>query len=223
MPASVRGPATLAVERHSDGLVVLTFSVPDHRHNVMTSGFLADLTGALDEIERSSGRLIPRGLVLRSGREGSFFAGADVSRLDGLRDLPAAEIVRLCDAGRKLFARLSAAPWPSVALIDGACLGGGLELALACDLRVATAASHTNLGFPEVKLGLLPGWGGTVRLPRLIGPGPAIELAAAGESIDARAAARLGLVDACVPPDETLETARRLIDASRKRRPNPSP
>ena len=232
MPASVRGPATLAVERHSDGLVVLTFSVPDHRYNVITPGFLADLAAALDDLERSSGRLIPRGLVLRSGREGSFFAGADVSRLNGLRDLPTAEIVRLCDAGRKLFARLSAAPWPSVALIDGVCLGGGLELALACDLRVATAASHTSLGFPEVKLGLLPGWGGTVRLPRLIGPGPAIELAAAGESIDAAAAARIGLVDACVPPEEALETARRLIDfeittggiaARRRRQAEPVP
>jgi 3-hydroxyacyl-CoA dehydrogenase/enoyl-CoA hydratase/carnithine racemase len=212
MPASVRDPATLAVERHSDGLVVFTFSVPDHRHNVITPRFLTDLAAALDDLERSSGRLIPRGLVLRSGREGSFFAGADVSRLDGLRDLPAAEIVRLCDAGRNLFARLSAAPWPSVALIDGVCLGGGLELALACDLRVATAASHTTLGFPEVKLGLLPGWGGTVRLPRLIGPGPAIELTAAGESVTAEVAARLGLVDACVPPDEALETSRRLID-----------
>lgn len=212
MPASVRDPATLAVERHSDGLVVFTFTVPDHRHNVITPRFLADLAAALDDLERSSGRLIPRGLVLRSGREGSFFAGADVSRLDALRDLPAAEIARLCDAGRSLFARLSAAPWPSVALIDGVCLGGGLELALACDLRVATTASHTSLGFPEVKLGLLPGWGGTVRLPRLIGPGPAIELAAAGESVTAEAAARLGLVDACVPSEQALETARQLID-----------
>jgi 3-hydroxyacyl-CoA dehydrogenase/enoyl-CoA hydratase/3-hydroxybutyryl-CoA epimerase/3-hydroxyacyl-CoA dehydrogenase/enoyl-CoA hydratase/3-hydroxybutyryl-CoA epimerase/enoyl-CoA isomerase len=77
---------------------------------------------------------------------------------------------------------------------------------------VATTASHTSLGFPEVKLGLLPGWGGTVRLPRLIGPGPAIELAAAGESVTAEAAARLGLVDACVPSEQALETARQLID-----------
>lgn len=212
MPASVRDPATLAVERHSDGLVVFTVTVADHRHNVITRGFLADLAAALDELDRSRGRFTPRGLVLRSGREGSFFAGADVGRLDGLRDLPQAEIVRLCDAGRSLFARLSGAAWPSVALIDGVCLGGGLELALACDLRVATTAPHTSLGFPEVKLGLLPGWGGTVRLPRLIGPGPAVELAAAGESIDGQAAARLGLVDACVPADEALETARRLIE-----------
>jgi 3-hydroxyacyl-CoA dehydrogenase/enoyl-CoA hydratase/carnithine racemase len=212
MPASVRDPATLAVERHSDGLVVFTFLVPDHRHNVITPRFLAELAAALDDLERSSGRLVPRGLVLRSGREGSFFAGADVSRLDGLRNLPAAETARLCDAGRSLFARLSAAPWPSVALIDGVCLGGGLELALACDLRVATTAPHTSLGFPEVKLGLLPGWGGTVRLPRLIGPGPAVELTAAGESVTAEAAVRLGLIDACVPVEEALETARRLID-----------
>ena len=212
MPASVRDPATVAIERHSDGLVVLTVVVPDHRHNVVTPGFLADLAVALDDLERSRGRFTPKGVVLQSGREGSFFAGADVGRLDRLCDLPAAEVVRLCDAGRSLFARLSAAPWPSVALIDGVCLGAGLELALACDLRVATTAPHTTLGFPEVKLGLLPGWGGTVRLPRLIGPGPAVELTASGESIDGQAAARLGLVDACVPADEALETARRLIE-----------
>jgi len=212
MPASVRDPATLAVERHSDGLVVLTVVVPDRRHNVLTPRFLADLAAALDDLDRSRGRFTPRGIVLKSGREGSFFAGADVGRLDGLRELPAAEIMRLCDAGRGLFARLSTAPWPTVALIDGVCLGGGLELALACDLRVATTAAHTSLGFPEVKLGLLPGWGGTVRLPRLIGPGPAVELAASGESVDGQAAVRLGLVDACVPADEALETARRLIE-----------
>ena len=212
MPASVRDPATLAVERRFDGLVVLTFSVPDHRHNVITPRFLADLSAALDDLERSAGRSVPRGLVLRSGREGSFFAGADVSRLDGLRGLDEAGIVRLCDAGRNLFARLSAAPWPTVALIDGVCLGGGLELAIACDLRVATTGAHTILGFPEVKLGLLPGWGGTVRLPRLIGPGPAIELTAAGESVAAEAAARLGLVDACVPVEQALDAARQLID-----------
>jgi len=115
--------------------------------------------------------------------------------------------------GRSLFARLSRLPWPSVAVIDGVCLGGGWEVALACDLRVATVAEPTLLGFPEVKLGLLPGWGGTVRLPRLIGPGPAVELAASGENVAAAAAARMGLVDACVPAEQALETAYRLVDA----------
>ena len=208
MPATAREFPTLALERQADGTAELTFVVPDHRHNVLTRQVFADLAAALDELAQGPR---PRGLILRSGRDGSFFAGADLDRLDTLATLPAAEIARLCDSGKELFARLSA-DCPTVAVIDGACLGGGLELALACDLRVATAAAHTSLGLPEVKLGLLPGWGGTVRLPRLIGPGPAVELAASGEPVDGPAALRLGLVDACVAPEAALESARRLLE-----------
>jgi 3-hydroxyacyl-CoA dehydrogenase/enoyl-CoA hydratase/3-hydroxybutyryl-CoA epimerase/3-hydroxyacyl-CoA dehydrogenase/enoyl-CoA hydratase/3-hydroxybutyryl-CoA epimerase/enoyl-CoA isomerase len=212
MPAASFRPVTVAIEQLDDGLAALSFAVPDHRQNVITPAVVADLAAALDELEARPLRRRPRGLVIRSAREGTFFAGADVTRLDHVRSLPEAEIAAVCDRGRAVFARLSTLPWPSVAVIDGVCLGGGLELALACDLRVATDAEHTLLGFPEVKLGLLPGWGGTVRLPRLVGPGPAVELIASGESIGGPAAARLGLVDACVPPGLALETARRLID-----------
>jgi 3-hydroxyacyl-CoA dehydrogenase/enoyl-CoA hydratase/carnithine racemase len=215
MPPPSTAPATVTLERFDDGLATLTFTVPDHRHNVITPQVIADLTAALDDLASLTGSHHLRGLVLMSGRPGSFFAGADVARLETLRSLPEAEIAAICTAGRRLFGRLSTAPWPSVAIIDGVCLGGGLELALACDLRVATTAPHTSLGFPEVKLGLLPGWGGTVRLPRLIGPGPAVELIAAGEPISGIAAARAGLVDACVPAGQALETARRLIDTWR--------
>jgi 3-hydroxyacyl-CoA dehydrogenase/enoyl-CoA hydratase/carnithine racemase len=212
MPATARTPATLTVDRLDDGVAVLTFAVPDHRHNVLTAAAVGDLAAALDDLGRPTGRSPVRAVVLRSGREGSFFAGADVSRIEAIRERPAAEIEAASAAGRRLFDRLTAGPWISVAAIDGVCLGGGLELALACDLRVATTSPQTVLGFPEVKLGLLPGWGGTVRLPRLIGPGPAVELIASGESVDAATALRMGLVDACVPADQAIETARRLID-----------
>jgi 3-hydroxyacyl-CoA dehydrogenase/enoyl-CoA hydratase/carnithine racemase len=213
MPAAAHPSSTLAIERLNDGIVVLSFVVPDHRQNVLTPQVLHDLSAALDDLDRDSRHRPPKGVIVRSGREGSFFAGADISRLDQIRGLPEAEIARLCDAGRGLFGRLSAARWPTVALIHGVCLGGGLELALACDLRVATDGPQTALGCPEVKLGLLPGWGGTIRLSRLIGPGPAVELTASGESVDGPAAARLGLVDACVPADQALESARFLMDA----------
>jgi 3-hydroxyacyl-CoA dehydrogenase/enoyl-CoA hydratase/carnithine racemase len=208
MPATARELPTLAIERPADGIAVLSFLVRDHRQNVLSRQVLADLETALDGLAQGPA---PRGVILRSARAGSFFAGADLDRLETLGSLPAAEIERLCDAGRNLFARLSSA-WPSVAVIDGVCLGGGLELALACDLRVATTAAHTSLGLPEVKLGLMPGWGGTVRLPRLIGPGPAVELASSGEPLDGPASLRLGLVDACVPPDVAVESARRLLE-----------
>ena len=204
-----REARTLTVERLDDGVVVLSFYVGDHRQNVITEDVLRELAAALDAIDAGPE---PRGVVVRSARTGSFFAGADIARLQTLKDRSRTEIEQLCAAGRGLFGRLSERPWPSLAVIDGTCLGGGLELALGCDLRIATSEPHTVLGLPEVKLGLLPGWGGTVRLARLIGPGPAVELAATGETIDGPAAARIGLVDACVPATQALESARRLID-----------
>jgi 3-hydroxyacyl-CoA dehydrogenase/enoyl-CoA hydratase/carnithine racemase len=211
---SAENSRTLSVERDADGLVVLTFSVPGRSQNVLGQEVFADLSWAIDELDAGPS---PAAVIVRSGRPGSFFAGADMDRLERLHAVGRADVERLCDAGRAAFGRLSSRPWPSVAVIDGACLGGGLELALACDCRVASDAPHTLLGFPEVKLGLLPGWGGTVRLPRLIGPGPAVELLASGEAVDGRAAQRLGLVDACVPAAVALESARRLALAAAAR------
>ena len=206
MPAIDRDLETLAVERDPDGFVRLTVTVPGHRQNVLTRRVVEELSRVLDQLADER----PRGVILLSGRIGSFVAGADVSRLEELGRLSAAEITNLCDRGKAVFAKLSAS-FPTAAVVDGTCLGGGLELALACDLRVATSEKHTVLGLPEVKLGLLPGWGGTVRLTRLIGPGPAVELAASGEPLDGAAAVRAGVVDACVPAAEAVESARRLL------------
>ena len=211
MPAlpreSPREYRTLTLERPGDGVVVLSFLVPEHTKNVLTAEVMAELARALDDVEAGPP---PSSLVVRSGRPGSFFAGADIARLEQLHAMEAAAIEGLCTAGRTLFSRLSSQPWPSVAIIDGVCLGGGLELAIACDVRVATDTPSTAMGFPEVKLGLLPGWGGTVRLARLVGPGAAVELAASGDTIDGPAATRLGLVDACVPCEQAFESACRL-------------
>jgi 3-hydroxyacyl-CoA dehydrogenase/enoyl-CoA hydratase/3-hydroxybutyryl-CoA epimerase/3-hydroxyacyl-CoA dehydrogenase/enoyl-CoA hydratase/3-hydroxybutyryl-CoA epimerase/enoyl-CoA isomerase len=213
MPSPTAKPAgqfrSLTLERRDDGVVVMSFFVPDHAQNVLTSEAMAELSLALDSVAAGPP---PAAIVIRSTREGSFFAGADIARLEQLHGMPPEEITRLCAAGRAVFSRLSSQPWPSVAIIDGVCLGGGLELALACDLRVATDSPHTAIGCPEVKLGLLPAWGGTVRLARLIGPAAAVELTAAGESVDGPTAARLGLVDACVPADQADLSACRLAE-----------
>jgi enoyl-CoA hydratase/carnithine racemase len=213
MPAPAPNPAgpfrTLTLERRDDGGVVISFFVPDHAQNVLTAEAVTELSRALDSVDAGPP---PAAVVLRSKREGSFFAGADIARLERLHGMPPEEIERLCAAGRAVFSRLSSQPWPSVAIIDGICLGGGLELALACDLRVATDSPHTAIGCPEVKLGLLPAWGGTVRLARLIGPAAAVELTAAGENVDGPTAARLGLVDACVPADQADVSACRLAE-----------
>jgi len=214
-PFTAAGPArTLTLERRADGVALISFCTPDHAQNILTAEAVTELAGALDHLESGPP---PTAVVIQSARKGSFFAGADVARLERLHDTPTDEIERLCTAGRNVFARLSVQPWPSVAIIDGICLGGGLELALACDLRIATDSSHTSLGFPEVKLGLLPGWGGTVRLTRLIGPGAAVELAAAGENVDGPTALRLGLVDACVPAEQALDSACRLAEITAAR------
>ncbi len=213
MPAPIAKPAgqfrSLTLERRDDGVVVMSFFVPDHAQNVLTSEAMAELSLALDSVAAGPP---PAAIVIRSTREGSFFAGADIARLERLHGMPPEEITRLCAAGRAVFSRLSSQPWPSVAIIDGVCLGGGLELALACDLRVATDSPHTAIGCPEVKLGLLPAWGGTVRLARSIGPAAAVELTAAGENVDGPTAARLGLVDACVPADQADLSACRLAE-----------
>ncbi|MFM8284429.1 MAG: 3-hydroxyacyl-CoA dehydrogenase NAD-binding domain-containing protein [Planctomycetaceae bacterium] len=204
---------TLRADCDPAGVVTATIRVPGHRHNVVTQAFLLDLEALLDHLDSGPP---PRGLILVSAREGSFFTGADIGRLETLLRAAPADLEWLCQSGRSLLARLASRPWPSVAVIDGACLGGGLEVALACDARVATLAPHTQLGFPEVKLGLMPGWGGTVMLSRLVGAAAAVELIAVGESIDGATAARAGVVDHCVAPGEALEAARRLIEWRRE-------
>jgi len=207
---------TLSLERSDDGLVVLAFLVPGRSQNVLTRLVLQELARALDAIDAGPP---PSAVVVASGRPGSFFAGADVERLaDHLGGgVAEGELARVCDAGRALFGRLSSRPWPTAAVIDGVCLGGGLELALACDFRIATDSPQVSLGLPEVKLGILPGWGGTVRLPRLVGPAAAIELAASGEPVDAATARRLGLVDAVVAAGQAIESARQLLRAEAAR------
>ncbi len=203
------GHAPIGVDRDASGIVTLTVTIPGRRHNVIDAAFLQSLRGVLDDLDAGPP---PRGVVLRSGRPGSFFAGADLDRLESILGGDGAVIEQACATGRALYGRFSARPWPSVAVIDGTCLGGGLEIALACDYRVATSAESTTLGFPEVKLGLLPGWGGTVRLPRLIGPGPAVEMIAAGEAVDGAVAARMGLVETCVPAGRADDAARLLLE-----------
>jgi len=211
MTDSSAGPASLTVEQLAGGIVAVTIDVPGRRQNVMTEAFLEELGRLLDSFERQP----PQGLLLASGRPGSFLAGADIGRLDRLWDCSDTVIRDLCDRGRQLLDRLSAAAWPSVAVIDGDCVGGGLELALACDFRVASSSPATSLAAPEVKLGLLPGWGGTVRLPRLIGPGPASEMIVTGEPVTGSRALTLGLVDACVASKAAVPAAVQLLEWAR--------
>ena len=208
MPEPTATLSTLVIEKLSGGITAIGINVPGHSQNVMNQDFMKELEQVLTFLQQNP----PRGLLVESLRDDSFLAGADIGQIDTLWSMPPARVKELCDNGRSLLDMFAASPWPSVAVIDGVCVGGGLELALACDLRIATENPKTILGMPEVKLGLLPGWGGTVRLPRLIGTGPAIELIASGDAITGSQAKTLGFVDACVPVHSARESACALIE-----------
>jgi 3-hydroxyacyl-CoA dehydrogenase/enoyl-CoA hydratase/3-hydroxybutyryl-CoA epimerase len=185
-------------------VAVLWFDRPERGPNLLDRGALDALPAALERLERDEAI---RGVVLASRKADGFIAGADIALFDELADRGAVlELVRLAQG---LVERLAALPKPTVAAIDGACAGGGLELALACNRRLASTSPRTSLALPEVRLGLLPALGGTQRLPRLIGLRAALDMLLAGRKVYARSALKLGLVDATVHPEGLLAAALR--------------
>ena len=195
------------IERNADGLAWLTLDKVGATANTLSGEVLAELNEALDVFDAEA----PRGLVIRSGKANGFIAGADVEEFAGVTDEAGAlAIVR---RGWDTFERLAQVRYPTLALVKGFCLGGGLELALACRYRVVVDEPGTRLGLPEVMLGIVPGWGGMRRLPRLIGAPAALDLLLTGRTIDARRAKRLGIADECVPPRVMESTARGVLRA----------
>ncbi|HZW33284.1 MAG TPA: 3-hydroxyacyl-CoA dehydrogenase NAD-binding domain-containing protein [Isosphaeraceae bacterium] len=193
-----------------DGKIALvTFDVPEKKVNTLSQGVLRELAGLVGQLEQRSDL---RGLLLRSSKPGQFIAGADLNDLAALSSITKEQAVGALSAGHALFSRLSRLPFPTVALIDGNCLGGGTELALSMDDRLVAATPQTQVGLPEVKIGLIPGWGGTQRLPRLIGLNPAIEMITTGESVSADKAVALGLAFDAVPADRLVEEGTRRIE-----------
>lgn len=209
MPLSVPETARatgLELTIAEDGLARLEFDLPDSKVNKLSSEVMRALDVALAALE---GHDRVRGLIVSSRKEGTWIAGADIEEI---RRLTTAEEARaLASTGQRILTRLARLPLPSVAAIDGACLGGGLELALACSLRVATTSPRTALGLPEVRLGIVPGFGGTQRLPRLVGLPVATDLILSGRSVDAREAERIGLVDRACPPEYLEREARAIL------------
>lgn len=185
-----------------DNVGVITIDVPGEKMNTLKAAFSNEITAIIAAARRNSQL---KGVVLISGKPDNFIAGADISMIDGCHS--AAEAEALSRQGQEAMAQIAALPFPVVAAIHGTCLGGGLELALACDARICTLDDKTRLGLPEVQLGLLPGSGGTQRLPRLIGVSQALPLILSGKTLRARQALRLGLVDDAVPQSILLQTA----------------
>ena len=202
-------------------VAVLTLDLPGEPVNTLSPGVGAEFAA---ELERLGNDDAVKAIVFASGKQ-DFLVGADVKWLGSLHT--AADGERASREGQQGFDRLASFPKPVVAAIHGACLGGGLEWAMACQGRVASDAPRTQLGLPEVQLGLLPGAGGTQRLPRLIGVQAALDLILTGKAVRAAKARKLGLVDEVVPPailvDVAVERARALASGAGRPRPRRSP
>jgi len=201
------------VEWPKPGLAHLVMDDPARKVNVLDERALADLETALAVLEAEPALT---GVVLRSGKRSGFIAGADVDAIGALTDREA--VLRLIRRAHAAFLRLGALQAPSVAAIDGVCLGGGTELALACDSRVA-AEETAQIGLPETLLGIFPGFGGTTRLPRLVGIPTALDLILTARNVDARRAEKMGLVARSVPQAWLIERAEAHLAELAKRPP----
>ena len=176
------------------GVVTLVFDTPEKAVNVLCFDALYEFDQILRTLEKDNS---VKALFIESAKDSIFIAGADIKEIKAFQDEK--EIIEKLSQGQAIFNRLENLPFPTVAVIDGACLGGGLELALSCDYRLATNDDHTRLGLVEVSLGIIPGLGGTQRLPKLVGYQKAIELITASKRLKGDKAMKLGLVDASVP------------------------
>ena len=199
----------LKLESLSDGLALLTFDTPGQKVNTFSVAVLSEFSDCVAELAK---RTDLRGLLFTSGKQGQFIAGADLTEISSSAEATAASIER----GHRIFSAFSELPFPTVALINGACMGGGTELVLSMDYRLAAEGPQTKIGLPEVKIGLFPGWGGTQRLPRLVGLDASIEIITSGEPVDGKRATEIGLVYDCVPADKLIAEATYLIEESHR-------
>ncbi|MFM8630600.1 MAG: 3-hydroxyacyl-CoA dehydrogenase NAD-binding domain-containing protein, partial [Betaproteobacteria bacterium] len=196
--------------RDAHGIAWMRLDTAGVSMNKLSADVLAEFSAQLDEFDLKP----PSGMIIQSAKDSGFIAGADVEEFKAL-DKPqqAQEIIA---RGWHLFNRLAAVPYPTLSLIRGICLGGGLEISLACRYRIAVDEPATRLGLPEVLLGIVPGWGGMMRLPRLIGPQAALDMMLTGKTLDARRAKRVGLVDLAVPARLMERSAAELIRSGRR-------
>jgi 3-hydroxyacyl-CoA dehydrogenase/enoyl-CoA hydratase/3-hydroxybutyryl-CoA epimerase len=200
---------TLHLQRDDAGIVWLTIDVPGSKVNTLSQQVFRELEAALVEVGADD---VATGLVILSGKADGFVAGADIGELDQMAPDEAYKASRRAQA---ILDRLDNLTIPTVAAVHGACLGGGLELALACQARIVTDAPSTMMGLPEVQLGLIPGAGGTQRLPRLIGLSSSLDLILTGKSLRASKLVKLGLAAAAVPPSLLRERSAHLIERLR--------
>jgi 3-hydroxyacyl-CoA dehydrogenase/enoyl-CoA hydratase/3-hydroxybutyryl-CoA epimerase len=195
----------------NDHICVLMFDRPDSGANIFDAATLDELNEHLDVVEKDASL---RGLIITSAKKSIFVAGADLKTL--LQAAKSGEMRGFIEPGQHVFNRLANLKIPTVAAIHGASAGGGYEVALACDYRVASDAPATRIGLPETGLGLLPAWGGCTRLPRLIGPEKAAEVILKGKLYSAQEALNVGLVDEIAPQDQLLNRAREKLRGGKR-------
>jgi 3-hydroxyacyl-CoA dehydrogenase/enoyl-CoA hydratase/3-hydroxybutyryl-CoA epimerase len=199
-------------ELRPDGVLILTLDRADQGVNALSWAVINEFDQMLERIELE----LPKGLVIRSGKAAGFIPGADIK---GFEDIAAkGQTEDWIRRGQLIFQRLAELRCPTVVAIHGHCMGGGTELALACQYRVASNDDSTRIGLPEVKLGIYPGWGGSVRLPRLVGAPAAMDMMLTGRALSANAAKAMGLVDRVVDPPMLLEAA---LGQIQRRAPRP--
>ncbi len=193
---------SFSYEINKEGIALLTFDLPGEKVNKLTTLVMEELDRVLVEL---AGKKEIKALVFRSGKEGNFIVGADIAEIRDITDAKEGE--RLARRGQAVFRKLEALPFPTVAAIHGPCMGGGIELALACSYRVISNDQKTALALPEVKLGIMPGFGGTQRLPRLVGLTNALDMILTGKSVYAKKAKKVGLADEVTYKETVLKRA----------------
>lgn len=203
--------ATIRLTMIESDIARLTFDAPDKSANVLSRAVVDELDRHLNDL---TSRTDLAGLVITSAKPGIFIAGADLREFAAAGNITREQTIALATRGRVVFQRLSQCSFITVAAIDGVCVGGGAELAMWCDRRVMSRGK-AQYGFPEVKLGMFPGWGGTARLPRMIGLSNAVEMITGGESIDGKAAQTLGLTQDLVSSEKLEAAAVAMIRAER--------
>ncbi|MGE5213219.1 MAG: 3-hydroxyacyl-CoA dehydrogenase NAD-binding domain-containing protein [Nitrospirota bacterium] len=217
MSAIVAGPM-IRREIGDNHICVLTFDRPESGANVFDAATLDELNQHLDALEKDTSL---RGLIITSAKKSIFVAGADLKTL--LQAAKTGEMRGFIERGQHIFNRLANLKIPTIAAIHGASAGGGYEVALACDYRVASDDPATRIGLPETGLGLLPAWGGCTRLPRLIGTEKAAEVILKGKLYSAQEALKVGLVDEIAPRDQLLDRAREKLRAGKRKMESGTP
>lgn len=211
MKSQMAAARAFSIERDGD-LAILWFDLPGEKVNKFSSWVMQEFASIVDDFEKSSD---VKKIIVASKKPTIFIAGADVSEFTKAAD--AEEAKEYTRFGQQALHRFSKLPQVKVAAINGACLGGGCELALSCDWRVMVSDPKAKIGLPEVNLGIFPAWGGTTKLPRLIGLPNALDIVLNGKQLDGRRAKSIGLVDDLVERGILLDVARRFADRGKRK------